>query len=39
LHRFYRRAVSPDGRTMSITWFTDAARTNALDRFVYTKAQ
>jgi hypothetical protein len=39
VHRYYRRAVSPDGRQMTITWFTDAARTNTLDKFVYTKAQ
>jgi hypothetical protein len=39
VHRYYRRAVSPDGRQMTITWFSDAARTSALDRFVYNKAQ
>jgi hypothetical protein len=37
LHRYYRRAVSADGRTMTITWYTDAARRRPMDRFVYVK--
>jgi hypothetical protein len=36
-HRYYRRVVAADGRTMTITWFTDAKRTKTLDTFVYTK--
>ena len=37
LHRFYRRLLSSDGKTMSIIWFSDAKRRHALDRFVFTK--
>jgi hypothetical protein len=36
-HRYYRREVSPDGRTMTITWYSDARRTRPIDRLVYTR--
>jgi hypothetical protein len=38
-HRYYRRTISPDGKTLTITWYSDAARTRQVDKFVYTKAE
>lgn len=37
VHRYYRRVVSADGKTMTITWYADAARRRETDRFVYMK--
>jgi hypothetical protein len=36
VHRYYRRAVSPDGKTMTITWYADPKRSQETDQFVYT---
>src|SRR5262249_11807630 len=37
-HRYYRRSVSADGRTLTITWYSDAKRTRPIDTFVFTRA-
>ncbi|HYZ87588.1 MAG TPA: hypothetical protein VE621_24445 [Bryobacteraceae bacterium] len=37
LHRYYRRTVSTDGKSMTITWYSDATRKRPTDRFVYDK--
>jgi hypothetical protein len=34
-HRYVRREVSPDGSSMTITWFDDEKRTVPTDRFVF----
>jgi len=36
-HRYYRRSISPNGKSMTITWYSDANRKLETDRFVYTK--
>jgi len=36
-HKYYRRVLSDDAKTLTITWYADAKRRNALDRFVYAK--
>jgi hypothetical protein len=37
VHRYYRRAVSSDGKTLTIVWYTDAKRRHEIERWVYTK--
>jgi hypothetical protein len=36
-HRYYRRAVSADGRTLTITWYNDTKRSKPIDTFVFTR--
>ena len=36
-HRYYRRVLSRDGKTLSILWFRDALRSKLFERLVYTR--
>lgn len=35
VHRYYRRAVSPDGQTLTITWYKDPKRQTKTDVFIF----
>ena len=37
-HIYYRSQVSPDGRTLTVTWFLDATRTKLWTKRVYDRA-
>jgi hypothetical protein len=37
VHVYYRRVVSPDGKTLTISWYEEAKRSREADRFIYTK--
>ncbi len=36
-HRYYRREVSADRQTLTITWYSDKHRNRVTDRYVYSR--